>query len=126
RVAGRCDLRLVERYRNYLMASQVTYVADFDRQVIPWLPLNIQNLIQGVGKLVLAVVIRKCIEGKSTRDLCGVREENVSRITGWRQNLGCAPWVLEASSVRLRGIASRNESLIKSPDHGANLGIHKR
>ena len=41
------------------MPPKVSYIADFHREIVTRLPLNIKRLVQGVGKFVGAVVISK-------------------------------------------------------------------
>ena len=41
------------------MAPEVANIADRNRQVPTWLPLNIESLVESVGQFVLSVVIRK-------------------------------------------------------------------
>ena len=43
---------MVEGDGNYLMTPQVADVADVDREVAARLPLNVQRLVHGIGKLI--------------------------------------------------------------------------
>jgi hypothetical protein len=46
------DLGLVERYGNYLVAGKVADIADLHNQVVARLPLEVQHVVDGIGKLV--------------------------------------------------------------------------
>ena len=50
------DIRLIERNRDYLMASQVAHVAHFNRQIVARLPLQVQRVVDRVRQLVGAVI----------------------------------------------------------------------
>ena len=52
RVRRRCNPRLVEGNRNNFMAAKIADVADVDGEIVPRLPLNVEGLIECVGKLV--------------------------------------------------------------------------
>ena len=55
-VRGRSDARLIERNRDHFMSAEIPDVADLDGQIVPRLPLNVKCVVDGVGKLVGAVV----------------------------------------------------------------------
>ena len=65
RVRGCRDLRLIERYGNDFVAPEVSDVADLNGEVVAGLPLNIQDLIESIGKLILPIVIRECEQRRS-------------------------------------------------------------
>ena len=50
------------------MAAQVAHVANVNRQIIARLPLNIERLVERVGKLVLPVVHRRMRKAVAMRD----------------------------------------------------------
>src|SRR5208282_5528369 len=56
-VGRRSDLRLVEWQGNDLVTAQVADIADVDGEVVTRLPLNVESLVERVGKLVGAIVI---------------------------------------------------------------------
>ena len=50
------------------MPSQIADVADINSKVISWLPLNVESLIERIGKLVGSIVICKGEKRLALRD----------------------------------------------------------
>src|ERR1700694_2131297 len=59
RAGWRGNPRLVERQGNNFMAAEIADIANLDGEVATRLPLNVERLIERIGKLVGAVVIGK-------------------------------------------------------------------
>src|SRR5712692_11485446 len=107
------------------MASQITDVTDVDEEVIPRHPLNIQSLIQCIGKLIRPVVIRKNERRRAVNYRGPIGHRNLGWIAARRRPKRRAIGIVEGASVGLCGIAGRNEAQIKSSDGRTNLVSHK-
>jgi hypothetical protein len=94
RIVRARDPGLVERDRNHLVTAQVANIADVNGDVTRWLPLKIEGYVNGVRKLVIAIVCAERIEG------CALR--NLARC---RQILADVRWV--AARSRTEGTSSR-------------------
>ncbi len=55
-VGRRGDAGLVERNGNDSVAAKVADVSDLDSQIVAWLPLNVERVVDGVRQLVGAVI----------------------------------------------------------------------
>ena len=55
-ICGRSDIRLIEWHGNDLMAAQIAHVSEFDGEIVPRLPLDVECVVHGVGQFVGAVV----------------------------------------------------------------------
>jgi len=120
----RCDTRLIERYGNHLVTSQVPHVAHRDEQVVPRLPLNVQRLIEGIRQFIRPVVIR---EGKQRLTVCngrGVWQDDIGGIPRGRRSERIAPRIVEGAAGGVDecprrgrgGITGGNETLVIAAD----------
>ena len=49
RITGRHYICLVEGNRDHLMPPDIANIADVDGEIVAWLPLNIEGVIDAVG-----------------------------------------------------------------------------
>ena len=56
---GAGDLRLIEGDGDHFVTSEVAHVTDFNGEIVARLPLDIERVVDGVGKLVGPIVSSK-------------------------------------------------------------------
>ncbi len=107
------------------MASKIADVADLNGEVVARLPLDVEDLVQSVGKLVLPIVVREGEQRRSGLDGGRIRESDRGGIPGGRGTKSRSPGIVERPAIRLSRIACRNESLVESRDGRANLRTYE-
>ncbi len=103
RAIRRSNARLVEGYRDYLVAAEVAYISELDGQIIAWLPLDIQRVVVGVRQFVRAVV-----DAERDRLAAVVNAGDIWQIfaqvrglrVGWRGRLNICVWIGQVASRR--------------------------
>src|SRR5713226_10761879 len=108
------------------MAPEIADVTDGDREILARLPLNVERLVHGVGKLIPPVVIREREKLRAVGDGLSVRQVNLRWIAARRTLAIEPPGVRERAAVwirerGLRRVASGNESLKGGCQLGTNL-----
>src|SRR5579864_59597 len=117
--------RFVKRNRNDFMPSEIANISDFDREVAPRLPLNIERVIDGVRQFIRAVVGRKRKQLRRGETLYRgrVRQEfgYIGGIPGWCRLQCCSPGI-----GKTLWATSRDEAQIRRLRRVAQLRIHVR
>ena len=100
RASGGCNVCLIKRNGDHLVAPDIADIADVHCHIVAWLPLDIEGVIDAIGEFVCPVVRRKGEERRSVGDVCRARKilADVCWIAAWLVSWGGAPGIGKCES----------------------------